>query len=140
MDTETKLKKYEQWLLTLKILTALCLIITAILGYFSYQGKVDFLPLIIAALATVMFFMAYREKSNAPRPGSPEYEAIERAHSAKIEAQRDRIYRKQHPFDVARELVENNKPSGNKTSGSVDRTVSQTETVQPAAKDTDTEN
>ena len=87
-----------------------------------------------------MFFMAYREKSNAPRPGSPEYEAIERAHSAKIEAQRERIYRKQHPFDVARELVENNKPSGNKTSGSVDRTVSQTETVQPAAKDTDTEN
>lgn len=139
MDTETKLKKYEQWLLTLKILTALCLIITVVLGYFAYQGKVDFLLLIIAILATVMFFMAYREKSNAPRPGSPEYEAIERAHSAKIEAQKERIYRKQHPFDVARELVENNKPSGNKTSGSAGHVVSQSETVQPAAKHTDAE-
>ena len=118
MDTETKLKKYEQWLVILKILTVVCLIITVILGYFASKGKVDFLLLIIALLATVMFFMAYREKSNAPRPGSPEYEAIERA--PKIEAQKERIYRKQHPFDVARELVENNKTTGSKSSETED--------------------
>ena len=29
----------------------------------------------------------------------------------KIAAQKERIYRKQHPFDVARELIENNKAS-----------------------------
>ena len=120
MDTETKLKKYEQWLGILKILTVVCLIITVILGYFASKGKVDFLLLIIALLATVMFFMAYREKSNAPRPGSPEYEAIERAQAAKIEAQKERIYRKQHPFDVARELVENNKTTGSKSSETED--------------------
>ena len=120
MDTETKLKKYEQWLVILKILTVVCLIITVILGYFASKGKVDFLLLIIALLATVMFFMAYREKSNAPRPGSPEYEAIERAQAAKIEAQKERIYRKQHPFDVARELVENNKTTGSKSSETED--------------------
>ena len=44
--------------------------------------------MILALMATIMFFMAYREKSNAPRPGSPEYEAIERAQAAKIEAQK----------------------------------------------------
>ena len=120
MDTETKLKKYEQWLVIMKILTVVCLIITVILGYFASKGKVDFLLLIIALLATVMFFMAYREKSNAPRPGSPEYEAIERAQAAKIEAQKERIYRKQHPFDVARELVENNKTTGSKSSETED--------------------
>lgn len=122
MDTETKLKKYEQWLVILKILTVVCLIATVILGYFASKGKVDFLLLIITLLATVMFFMAYREKSNAPRPGSPEYEAIERAQAAKIEAQKERIYRKQHPFDVARELIENNKTSGSKSSGTKDFT------------------
>lgn len=122
MDTETKLKKYEQWLVILKILSVVCLIATVILGYFASKGKVDFLLLIIGLLATVMFFMAYREKSNAPRPGSPEYEAIERAHAAKIEAQKERIYRKQHPFDVARELVENNKTSGSRSSGTKDST------------------
>ena len=120
MDTETKLKKYEQWLVILKILTVVCLIATVILGYFASKGKVDFLLLIIALLATVMFFMAYREKSNAPRPGSPEYEAIERAQAAKIEAQKERIYRTQHPFDVARELVENNKATGSKSSETKD--------------------
>lgn len=117
MDSETKLKKYEQWLVTLKILTAACLVLTVVLGYFSFKGKADPLLMILALLATIMFFMAYREKSSAPRPGSPEYEAIERAHAAKIEAQKERIYRKQHPFDVARELVENNKASGSKSSG-----------------------
>ena len=122
MDTETKLKKYEQWLVILKILSVVCLIATVILGYFASKGKVDFLLLIIGLLATVMFFMAYREKSNAPRPGSPEYEAIERAHAAKIAAQKERIYRKQHPFDVARELVENNKTSGSRSSETKDST------------------
>lgn len=118
MDTETKLKKYEQWLVTLKILTVACLVLTIVFGYLAFKGKLDPLLLILALLSTVMFFMAYREKSNAPRPGSPEYEAIERAQAAKIEAQKERIYRKQHPFDVARELVENNKTSGSKSSGS----------------------
>lgn len=84
MDTETKLKKYEQWLMTLKILTAVCLILSIVLIYFATKGKVDPILLILALLATLMFFMAYREKSKAPRPGSPEYEAIERAHEAKI--------------------------------------------------------
>lgn len=116
MDSETKLKKYEQWLVTLKILAAACLVLTAVLGYFSFKGKTDPLLMVLALLAAIMFFMAYREKSNAPRPGSPEYEAIERAQAAKIEAQKERIYRKQHPFDVARELVENNKASGSKSS------------------------
>ena len=116
MDSETKLKKYEQWLVTLKILTAACLVLTVVLGYFSFKGKADPLLMILALLATIMFFIDYREKSSAPRPGSPEYEAIERAHAAKIEAQKERIYRKQHPFDVARELVENNKASGSKSS------------------------
>lgn len=118
MDTDTKIKKYEQWLVTLKILTAACLVLTIVFGYLAFKGKIDPLLLILALLSTVMFFMAYREKSSAPRPGSPEYEAIERAQAAKIEAQKDRIYRKQHPFDVARELVENNKTSGSKSSGS----------------------
>lgn len=116
MDKETQLKKYEQWLVTLKILTVVCLVLTIILIYFSYKGKTDPLVMILALLATIMFFMAYREKSRAPRPGSPEYEAIERAQAAKIDAQKERIYRKQHPFDVARELVENNKASGSKSS------------------------
>ena len=116
MDSETKLKKYEQWLVILKILTVVCLILTVVLGYFAFKGKTSPLTMILALMATIMFFMAYREKSNAPRPGSPEYEAIERALAAKIEAQKKRLYRKQHPFDVARELVENNKASGSKSS------------------------
>ena len=116
MDSETKLKKYEQWLVILKILTVVCLILTVVLGYFAFKGKTSPLTMILALMATIMFFMAYREKSNAPRPGSPEYEAIERAQAAKIEAQKKRLYRKQHPFDVARELVENNKASGSKSS------------------------
>lgn len=115
MDSETKLKKYEQWLVILKILTVVCLILTVVLGYFAFKGKTSPLTMILALMATIMFFMAYREKSNAPRPGSPEYEAIERAQAAKIEAQKKRLYRKQHPFDVARELVENNKASGSKS-------------------------
>lgn len=116
MDSETKLKKYEQWLVILKILTVVCLFLTVVLGYFAFKGKTSPLTMILALMATIMFFMAYREKSNAPRPGSPEYEAIERAQAAKIEAQKKRLYRKQHPFDVARELVENNKASGSKSS------------------------
>ena len=116
MDSETKLKKYEQWLVILKILTVVCLILTVVLGYFAFKGKTSPLTMILALMATIMFFMAYREKSNAPRPGSPEYKAIERAQAAKIEAQKKRLYRKQHPFDVARELVENNKASGSKSS------------------------
>ena len=116
MDSKTKLKKYEQWLVILKILTVVCLILTVVLGYFAFKGKTSPLTMILALMATIMFFMAYREKSNAPRPGSPEYEAIERAQAAKIEAQKKRLYRKQHPFDVARELVENNKASGSKSS------------------------
>ena len=116
MDSETKLKKYEQWLVILKILTVVCLILTVVLGYFAFKGKTSPLTMILALMATIIFFMAYREKSNAPRPGSPEYEAIERAQAAKIEAQKKRLYRKQHPFDVARELVENNKASGSKSS------------------------
>ena len=116
MDSETKLKKYEQWLVILKILTVVCLILTVVLGYFAFKGKTSPLTMILALMATIMFCMAYREKSNAPRPGSPEYEAIERAQAAKIEAQKKRLYRKQHPFDVARELVENNKASGSKSS------------------------
>ena len=116
MDSKTKLKKYEQWLVVLKILTVVCLILTVVLGYFAFKGKTSPLTMILALMATIMFFMAYREKSNAPRPGSPEYEAIEHAHAAKIEAQKKRLYRKQHPFDVARELVENNKASGSKSS------------------------
>ena len=116
MDSETKLKKYEQWLVILKILTVVCLILTVVLGYFAFKGKTSPLTMILALMATIMFFMAYREKSNAPRPGSPEYEAIERAQATKIEAQKKRLYRKQHPFDVARELVENNKASGSKSS------------------------
>ena len=116
MDSETKLKKYEQWLVILKILTVVCLILTVVLGYFAFKGKTSPLTMILALMATIMFFMAYREKSNAPRPGSTEYEAIERAQAAKIEAQKKRLYRKQHPFDVARELVENNKASGSKSS------------------------
>lgn len=116
MDSETKLKKYEQWLVILKILTVVCLILTVVLGYFAFKGKTSPLTMILALMTTIMFFMAYREKSNAPRPGSPEYEAIERAQAAKIEAQKKRLYRKQHPFDVARELVENNKASGSKSS------------------------
>lgn len=116
MDSETKLKKYEQWLVILKILTVVCLILTVVLGYFAFKGKTSPLTMILALMATIMFFMAYREKSNAPRPGSPEYEAIERAQAAKMEAQKKRLYRKQHPFDVARELVENNKASGSKSS------------------------
>ncbi len=84
MDTENKLKKYEQWLVTLKILTAACFILSIILIYFAVKGKVDPILLILALMSTLMFFMAYREKSKGPRPGSPEYEAIERAHEAKL--------------------------------------------------------
>ena len=71
MDSKTKLKKYEQWLVILKILTVVCLILTVVLGYFAFKGKTSPLTMILALMATIMFFMAYREKSNAPRPGSP---------------------------------------------------------------------
>ena len=69
----------------------------------GFQGGV------LMAITLLMFFLAYREKSAGPRPGSPEYEAIERAQASRIKASQERLYRKQHPFMVARELVESNK-------------------------------
>lgn len=108
-DTQTKLKKYEQWLLTLKVLSVVCLVLGIIFTYRYIKCNGHPAGMAIFMLCALMFFLAYREKSTAPRPGSPEYEAIERAQASRIKASQERLYRKQHPFMVARELVANNK-------------------------------
>lgn len=108
-DMQTKLKKYEQWLVILRILSVIFLIAGIAALYWVIKSNGNPGLMVICLLSALMFFMAYREKSNSPRPGSPEYEAIEKAHAAKLQANREHRYRKQHPFTVARELVENNK-------------------------------
>lgn len=108
-DAKIKLKKYEQWLLALKLLTVICLILGIFFTYRYINCNGHPAGMVLFMLCSLMFFMAHREKSAAPRPGSPEYEAIERAQESRIQASRERLYRKQHPFMVARELVENNK-------------------------------
>lgn len=108
-ERKQQLKKHEQWLFTLKILTVLCLIGTIVFTYLFIKQKIDFAPAILFALSTIMFFMANKEKSKEAKPGSPEYEAIEHAKAAKQAQNRERVYRRQHPFMVARELVEDNK-------------------------------
>ncbi len=108
-DTKIKLKKYEQWLQILKLLSIICLVLGIIFTYRYIKCNGHPAGMVIFMLSSLMFFMAYREKSAAPRPGSPEYEAIERAHASRIKTSQERLYRKQHPFMVARELVENNK-------------------------------
>lgn len=108
-ERKKQLKKHEQWLFALKILTVVCLIGTIVFTYLFIKGKIDFAPAILFALTTIMFFMANKEKSKEAKPGSPEYEAIERAKAAKQAQNRERAYRRQHPFMVARELVEDNK-------------------------------
>ncbi len=108
-ERQKQLKKHEQWLFALKILTVVCLIGTIVCTYLSIRQIIDFAPAILFALTTIMFFMANKEKSSEAKPGSPEYEAIEHAKAAK-QAQKEEIaYRRQHPFMVARELVEDNK-------------------------------
>lgn len=82
-ERKKQLKKHEQWLFALKILTVVCLISTIVFTYLFTKGKIDFAPAILFALTTIMFFMANKEKSKEAKPGSPEYEAIERAKAAK---------------------------------------------------------
>ena len=105
-------KSYERWLKILKVLTAVFAVITIISAVlvFTDNGG-DLVLTVLCALTTAMFFFAYKEKSKGPRPGSPEYKAIERQREAKNAAAKERRYRKQHPFSVARELVNNNKAS-----------------------------
>lgn len=102
-------KAYERWLKILVVLTILCAIGTVISLYLLITGSGDLVFTMLLFLSTLMFFFAHKEKSAGPRPGTPEYKAIERQKEAKIAAAKDRRYRKQHPFSVARELVENNK-------------------------------
>lgn len=110
-DTQTKLKRFEQWLVILRILGAVFLVAGIVFLYMFLKQNGHPGPMVICFLAALMFFMAYGEKSKGPRPGSPEYEALEHAHEAKIQASQEYHFRKQHPFMVARELVESNKTS-----------------------------
>ncbi|NCD02488.1 MAG: hypothetical protein EOM00_05770 [Clostridia bacterium] len=128
-DTQMKLKRHEQWLMTLKILAIVCSVLGIILlyRYITTNGHPG--GMAICLLSAVMFFMAYREKSGEPKPGSPEYEAKERAHEAKIKASQERMYRKQHPFMVARELVDENKDA--KKPSSTSKARPKTESVKP---------
>lgn len=105
-------KAYERWLKILIVLTVLCAIGTIISIYFLIQGTGDFAITVILLMSTFMFFFAHKEKAAGPRPGSPEYEALERQQEARAEAAKNRRYRKQHPHAVARELVKNNKVAG----------------------------
>lgn len=108
-DTKTKLKRYEQWLLILRILAVICLGLGIFFTYRYIKCNGHPAGMAIFMMSALMFFLAYQEKSAGPRPGSPEYEAIERAQASRIKASQERLYRKQHPFMVARELVESNK-------------------------------
>ena len=116
MDKETEIKKYNNLLRNLLILTVIFAIITIASFVLIFLGKGDPIVSILCLATTLMFFFAHREKSSAPRPGSPEYEAIERARKAKVKASREQAYKKQHPFEVARDLVESNKSSSSKSS------------------------
>lgn len=105
-------KAYERWLKALIVLTVLCAIGTIISVIFLVQGKGDLIITAIFLMSTCMFFFAHKEKAAGPRPGSPEYQALERQQEARAEAAKNRRYRKQHPHAVARELVKNNKVEG----------------------------
>lgn len=104
-------KAYERWLKILIVLSILSAIGTVISIYLLFKNSGDLIITVLLALSTLVFFFAYKEKAAGPRPGSPEYEAIERARIARADASKERRYRKQHPFSVARELVNNNKVS-----------------------------
>lgn len=105
-------KSYERWLKILIVLTVICAIGTVISIYFLVKGSGDFVISAILLMSTFMFFFAHKEKAAGPRPGSPEYQALERQQQARMEATKERRYRKQHPHAVARELVANNKVAG----------------------------
>ena len=111
-DPINTLEAYERWLKILIGLFIVSCIGTGVCIYKLFNGTGDSSLTILVALTTVMFFFAYREKKAAPRPGSPEYMAIQRQVDAKNAAARERRYRKNHPHEVARELVKNNKVSG----------------------------
>ena len=111
-DPINTLEAYERWLKILVGLFVVSCIGTIVCIYKLFNGTGDSALTILVALTTVMFFFAYREKKAAPRPGSPEYMAIQRQEDAKNAAARERRYRKNHPHEVARELVKNNKVSG----------------------------
>ncbi len=100
---------YEKWLKILVVLTVAFAAITVFSLYKVFTGTGDSSLSILLAFTTAIFFFAYREKSKGPRPGSPEYEAIQRQHQAQVEAGRERRYLKQHPHQVARDLVKMNK-------------------------------
>lgn len=100
---------YEKWLKILIVLTTVFGVITVISFYKVLTGTGDAALSILLAFTTAIFFFAYREKSAGPRPGSPEYEAIKRQHQAQIDAGKERRYLKQHPHQVARNLVKSNK-------------------------------
>ena len=103
---------YERWLKILIVLSVGFAIATVVSLYNMVTGTGDSAVTVLLALSTVTFFFAYREKSTAPRPGSPEYMAIKRQEEAKVEAAKARRYRKNHPHEVARELIQNNKVDG----------------------------
>ena len=103
---------YERWLKILIVLSVGFAIATVVSLYNMVTGTGDSAVTVLLALSTATFFFAYREKSTAPRPGSPEYMAIKRQEEAKVEAAKARRYRKNHPHEVARELIQNNKVDG----------------------------
>ena len=105
-------KAYERWLKVMLGLSVVFGIVTVVSLYKMFTGSGDSAVTVLAALVAIMFFLGYREKSNAPRPGSPEYIAIKRQEEAKVQAAKDRRYRKKHPHQLARELIDNNKVSG----------------------------
>ena len=103
---------YERWLKILIVLSVGFAIATVVSLYNMVTGTGDSAVTVLLALSTATFFFAYREKSTAPRPGSPEYMAIKRQEEAKADAAKARRYRKNHPHEVARELIQNNKVDG----------------------------
>lgn len=106
-------RKRQQHVKILRYLSLACFILFIIfLIIYIRTGGYNPFPMIISGLAALLFLSSTREFKQAPLPGSPEYEAIERQKQQKAEALAEKRYKKEHPFEVARDLVQNNKKTG----------------------------
>ena len=108
-DTKIKLKKYEQWLQILKLLSIICLVLGIIFTYRYIKCNGHPAGMAIFMLSSLMFLWPTGRNPQRRVREVRNMKSIERAHASRIKASQERLYRKQHPFMVARELVENNK-------------------------------